>query len=269
MPAAIAAPTPVSSLVHSSTLVTAGVYILIRFYYILMNLFFIKFFTFISILTSLIAGIIACVEPDLKKVVAMSTLSQLGLIIFIISLGEIMFCYFHIVCHALFKALLFLSCGIIIFMRMGNQDIRIIGSFSIINPILVIMFLLRRMSLFGTPFLAGFYSKDSILEVFLVSEDSIFLFILLFVCCILTIVYRFRLFFYGVRSSRVGEIIFKFNSYFSFYIPILILLYWTVYLGKMYSLIIFNSFLNIIFFTDKLVGIFVLLVGFLGTLVRI
>jgi len=191
----------------------------------LINLFFIKFFTFISILTSLIAGLIACVEPDLKKVVAISTLRQLGLMIFIISLGEIIFCYFHIVCHALFKALLFLSCGAMIFIRMGNQDMRLIGSFSIINPILVIMFLLRSIRLFGTPFLAGFYSKDSILEVFLVSEDSIFLYILLFICCVLTILYRFRLFLYGVRSSRVGEIIFKFNSYFSFYVPILMLLY--------------------------------------------
>jgi len=221
----MAAPTPVSSLVHSSTLVTAGVYILIRFYYILINLFFMKFFTFISILTSLIAGLIACVEPDLKKVVAISTLRQLGLIIFIISLGEIIFCYFHIVCHALFKALLFLSCGMIIFIRIGNQDMRMIGSFSIINPILVIIFLLRSMRLFGIPFLAGFYSKDSILEVFLISEDSIFLYILLFVCCVLTITYRFRLFLYGVRSSRVGEIIFKFNRYFNFYVPMLILLY--------------------------------------------
>jgi len=123
------------------------------------------------------------------------------------------------------KLYCFLRCGMIIFMRIGNQDMRMMGSFSIINPILVIMFLLRRMRLFGTPFLAGFYSKDSILEVFLVSEDSVFLYILLFICCVLTIVYRFRLFLYGVRSSRVGEIIFKFNRYFNFYVPILILLY--------------------------------------------
>jgi len=223
LPAAIAAPTPVSSLVHSSTLVTAGVYILIRFYYILVNIFFIKIFNYFSILTSLAAGFIACVEPDLKKVVAISTLSQLGLILYIISLGEILYCYYHIVCHALFKALLFLSCGLIIFLSLGNQDRRFIGTFSLINPILNIMFMSRRMSLFGVPFLAGFYSKDAIIEISFYLEENFLIFSLLFLCCVLTIVYRLRLFLFGVRSFRMGEVVFNFYSFLEVHIPIIFL----------------------------------------------
>jgi len=263
LPAAMAAPTPVSSLVHSSTLVTAGVYILIRFYYILVNMFFMKIFNYFSILTSLAAGFIACVEPDLKKVVAMSTLSQLGLILYIISLGEMLYCYYHIVCHALFKALLFLSCGLIIFLSLGNQDRRFIGTFSLINPILNIIFISSRISLFGVPFLAGFYSKDAIIEVSFLLEENFLIFSLLFLCCLLTMIYSLRLFMFGVRSFRIGELVFNFYSFFEVHIPMIFLYIWAIRLGKVYSLIIFYSFFSLNFLLDKLIGVYVLMLGFL------
>lgn len=113
LPAAIAAPTPVSSLVHSSTLVTAGVYLLVRFQGMMGGL---GSFTLISLscATMLIAGIGANFEYDLKRVVALSTLRQVGFMLFTLSLGYPYLAFFHLLCHAVYKCLLFLCAGVII-----------------------------------------------------------------------------------------------------------------------------------------------------------
>lgn len=121
------APTPVSSLVHSSTLVTAGVYLLIRFYYFFSFNFFFYICMYLGIVTIGMGGFIAICELDLKKVVAFSTLSQLGLLVFVLRFGEVIICFFHLLSHAIFKSLLFLICGVFIAMRFGVQDVRIIG----------------------------------------------------------------------------------------------------------------------------------------------
>jgi len=133
---------------------------------------------------------------------------------YVISLGEIKLCFFHIVCHALFKSLLFLSCGIIILLRYGNQDSRIIGSFSIITPNIFLMFIISRISLFGFPFTSGFFSKDFILELLLVKSNFFFSSIILFLCCILTVMYRMRLFFFGLSSYRLREKFYSFKESF-------------------------------------------------------
>jgi len=157
LPAAISAPTPVSSLVHSSTLVTAGVYLFIRFFFIINGYLLRFFFLLTCLLTSFSAGVIACLEGDVKKLVAISTLRQLGLIIFSLALGHVIYCFFHIVSHALFKSLLFLSCGFIILIRLGNQDIRFIGNKIFFNKRVMLILFLSRISLCGFPFLAGFF----------------------------------------------------------------------------------------------------------------
>jgi len=124
LPAAMAAPTPVSSLVHSSTLVTAGVYLLIRFY----NIFEIKYFLFIiSLFTMIISGVGAVFETDLKKIIALSTLSQLGIIIITLSFGLIEISFFHLLRHALFKSLLFLCAGGYIHSLGDFQDSRLVS----------------------------------------------------------------------------------------------------------------------------------------------
>lgn len=128
LPAAIAAPTPVSSLVHSSTLVTAGVYLLIRFYASLRMFYYFCFFVFFSgVITCFMASLAAIYEYDLKKIIALSTLRQLGVMIIALGLGFPMLAFFHLVTHALFKALLFICAGTIIHSRYNNQDIRFIG----------------------------------------------------------------------------------------------------------------------------------------------
>lgn len=165
LPAAMAAPTPVSALVHSSTLVTAGVYLLIRFNTLLINNIFNQYLLLIGGLTMFIAGLGANFEFDLKKIIALSTLSQLGLIIIILSLGYRELAFFHLLTHAIFKSLLFLSAGSIIHNIINSQDIRLMGGLILNIPFTRRFLIIANLSLCGIPFLAGFYSKDLILEI--------------------------------------------------------------------------------------------------------
>ena len=175
LPAAMAAPTPVRALVHSSTLVTAGVYVLIRYCYS-----DIGSLLFIGSCTMIIAGIGACAESDLKKVVALRTLSQLGVIIISLGALEKSYCFFHLISHACFKALLFICVGACIHSVYGTQDYRRFNKLS--STLYVSLFAsVANISLIGFLFTSGFYSKDIILEVLLKGESyswSVVLFLL-------------------------------------------------------------------------------------------
>lgn len=166
LPAAMAAPTPVSALVHSSTLVTAGVYLLIRFQGSLggggrtRN----GGLILIACLTMFMAGLGANLEMDLKKIVALSTLRQLGLMVATLGMGYPELAFFHLITHALFKALLFICAGSYIHSLGDNQDIRWMGGMGLHIPLTSGCFVVSNMALCGLPFLAGFYSKDVILE---------------------------------------------------------------------------------------------------------
>ena len=155
LPAAIAAPTPVSALVHSSTLVTAGVYLLIRFYPLFINIDC-SILVFIGIITIFISGLGANFEYDLKKIIALSTLRQLGLIMRVLFLGFPLVSFFHLLTHAFFKALLFLCAGAIIHCIMGSQDIRHIGGVINLLPFTRSCFCISSFSLCGLPFLSLF-----------------------------------------------------------------------------------------------------------------
>ena len=154
----MSAPTPVSALVHSSTLVTAGVYVLIRFCRQDTSQLLI-----IGRCTILLAGLRACAERDLKKVVALRTLSQLGIII--VSLGAQLkaYCFFHVISHACFKALLFLSVGVMIHSVFGTQDYRRFNELSSL-PFASTLMCVSNLSLVGFIYTTGFYRKDMILE---------------------------------------------------------------------------------------------------------
>jgi NADH-ubiquinone oxidoreductase chain 5 len=218
LPAAIAAPTPVSSLVHSSTLVTAGVYLLIRFNFALSNKI-ILFLLFIGTITIFIAGLGANFEFDLKKIIALSTLRQLGLIIRILALGEYKLRFFHLLRHALFKATLFICAGCIIHNVNNCQDIRFIGSLVKQIPLTCCFFNISNLSLCGFPFLAGFYSKDLILEILSIRYLNNFIYLIFFISTGLTVSYSFRLVYYTIigdlnflvlnRISDSGKIILK------------------------------------------------------------
>nr|ASY98334.1 NADH dehydrogenase subunit 5 [Deroplatys lobata] len=195
LPAAMAAPTPVSALVHSSTLVTAGVYLLIRFSGSFTSEL-LNFLLLISILTMFMSGLGANLEYDLKKIVALSTLSQLGLMMSIMSLGFSDLAFFHLLTHALFKALLFMCAGMVIHNMKNFQDIRFMGNLSVFMPLTSSCLMVSNFALCGMPFLAGFYSKDLILEMVSLSNLNIYIYMLYYLSTGLTVCYTFRLFYF-------------------------------------------------------------------------
>nr|YP_009251345.1 NADH dehydrogenase subunit 5 [Bicellonychia lividipennis]AIQ80142.1 NADH dehydrogenase subunit 5 [Bicellonychia lividipennis] len=208
LPAAMAAPTPVSSLVHSSTLVTAGVYLLIRFSSCLdSNMSFILLF--ISSLTMFMAGVGANYEYDLKKVIALSTLSQLGLMMSILSLGDSDLAFFHLLTHALFKALLFMCAGNMIHNLLNYQDIRYMGSLINYSPLTCTFFNICNFSLCGLPFLAGFYSKDLIAEFMSFGYFNLYIYVIFYLSIGLTVSYSLRLCYYTLFGT------FNFSSFHS------------------------------------------------------
>ena len=193
LPAAMAAPTPVSALVHSSTLVTAGVYLLIRINLLIVEMNIRKILSVLGMLTIIMAGITAIVEIDIKKVIALSTLSQLGIIIIILGVGNPVLAFFHLISHAFFKAMLFMCAGLIIHRIKDYQDIRKIG-FNYLNINLsVSIIMIANIRLCGLPFLRGFYSKDLIIEIVIIKGKNIFLFLILILGTGLTVIYSCRL----------------------------------------------------------------------------
>nr|WBK26898.1 NADH dehydrogenase subunit 5 [Eristalinus cf. tabanoides/megacephalus] len=201
LPAAMAAPTPVSALVHSSTLVTAGIYLLIRFNLLLVNTMMSQLLLLLAGLTMFMSGLGANFEFDLKKIIALSTLSQLGLMMMILSMGYEKLAFFHLLTHALFKALLFMCAGAIIHNMNNSQDLRLMGGLSIYMPLTSSCFNVANLALCGMPFLAGFYSKDLILEVVSLSMVNLFIYFLFFFSTGLTVCYSLRLVYYSMTGD--------------------------------------------------------------------
>nr|AUO29234.1 NADH dehydrogenase subunit 5 [Enallagma cyathigerum] len=201
LPAAMAAPTPVSSLVHSSTLVTAGVYLMIRFNSLIVGTGFSNYLLLIGGMTMFMSGLGANFEFDLKKIIALSTLSQLGLMMGILSMGFYNLAFFHLLTHALFKALLFMCAGVMIHNLMDCQDIRGMGGLINYLPLTSACFCVSNLALCGMPFLAGFYSKDLILEVSCFSFVNSLSFFFFFFSTGLTACYTSRLIYFTMFSS--------------------------------------------------------------------
>jgi len=159
-------PTPVSALIHAATLVVSGVFLIIRcsaFFENSENI--LKLVAIIGCLTSFFAASVGLFQNDLKRVIAYSTCSQLGYMIFICGLSHYSVSLFHLANHAVFKALLFLSAGCIIHGMADEQDLRKLGGLLYLFPVSYIMILIGSLALVGLPFLTGFYSKDCILEI--------------------------------------------------------------------------------------------------------
>nr|ASS30670.1 NADH dehydrogenase subunit 5 [Gastroptychus rogeri] len=207
LPAAMAAPTPVSALVHSSTLVTAGVYLMIRFSPMLENSQVKTMLLLVSCLTMFMSGLGANFEYDLKKIIALSTLSQLGVMLSILSLGFMDLAFFHLLMHALFKALLFMCAGVMIHNLNEYQDIRLMGGITKMMPLTSTCLNLSNLALCGFPFLAGFYSKDLILEVAYMSNINMISFLFYVMATGLTVSYSFRLVYYTLSGD------FNLNNY--------------------------------------------------------
>jgi NADH-ubiquinone oxidoreductase chain 5 len=212
LPAAIAAPTPVSALVHSSTLVTAGVYLLIRINILLVGTNMSTVLIVIGAFTIFIAGCAAILEIDIKKVIALSTLSQLGIIIIIIGAGAPVLAYFHLLSHAFFKAILFICAGIIIHNIKDYQDIRKISISKNFIPIVSSVILIANISLCGLPFLRGFYSKDIILELIIIKGINILIIVVVLLGTFLTVAYSCRMRFLVALNINKAESCYQIND---------------------------------------------------------
>ena len=166
LPDAMEGPTPVSALIHAATMVTAGVFLLARSSAIYeFTPAILEFITILGSLTAFISATIGLTQNDLKRVIAYSTCSQLGYMIFACGLSNYSVGIFHLMNHAFFKALLFLSAGSVIHAVSDEQDMRKMGGLKNFVPFTYSMMLIGSLALMGFPFLAGFYSKDVILEV--------------------------------------------------------------------------------------------------------
>ncbi len=202
LPLAIAAPTPISALVHSSTLVTAGLFLIMRFsYYFYSCPTLTSVLLVVSIFTSLYAGLNSLFEQDLKKLIALSTLSHLGFICMAFSCGLLTLSFFHLLVHALFKSLLFMCMGDIIINVSHSQDIRYLSSGRVSTPSSSFIMIVSLLNLLGIPNLRGFFSKDLVLETMSYSSLSYLVVLFLYINVIFTYVYTYKLMSYSI--SRV------------------------------------------------------------------
>lgn len=253
LPLAIAAPTPISALVHSSTLVTAGIFLLIRFHYILSNTNIILFL--IAGIVSFQSGLIALLEGDRKKIIALSTLSQLSIMIICLFMNLWKQSFFHLLTHAFFKSILFVSIGIFIIKRYGNQISR---SYGVENRFLFLSIIfIRSFNLIGIPITSGFISKDGIIEIFS-SFSTTFSITLIFLACFSTLVYSVRfLFILAVKIKkeflRKEKDINHYRKFLSFFTILT-----SIVLG-VYSFILFGENINMFLFRDKILGLIIML----------
>nr|DBA43514.1 TPA_asm: ND5 [Bombus citrinus] len=192
LPAAMMAPTPVSSLVHSSTLVTAGVYLLIN-YENLIELKFKVMILLVSSMTMLISGIMANFEMDFKKIIALSTLSQLGFMMSIYSMGLGDLTFLHLFIHAFFKSMMFMTVGSLIHYMIETQNFRMYSGMFYLYPMKSLLMMFSLFMLCGFPFLVGFYSKDLIIEFYFMNMLSIFSIMNLMIGTMFTVSYSFRI----------------------------------------------------------------------------
>lgn len=205
LPAAMAAPTPISSLVHSSTLVTAGVYLIIRFHLIFYSLSVYFFVSFLSVITMLFSGFIARREMDMKRVIAMSTLRQLGMMVFFVRFGRQSLCYFHLITHALFRAMLFMRCGFLLVRNFGVQDYRQLGEVGYGGGGFYLVFIFSNLRLIGVPFMSGFFSRDALIVSSFSLGSNVFLGLMFVFGCFFTVLYRLRIMREGRMGFRVGR----------------------------------------------------------------
>lgn len=235
LPDAMEGPTPVSALIHAATMVTAGVFLIIR-----MSPFFeyspsvLIIIVLLGSITAFFTSTIGLTQNDLKKVIAYSTCSQLGYMVMICGFSQYNTSLFHLINHGFFKALLFLSAGSIIHALSDEQDIRKMGMMKIITPFSYIAIFIGSISLMGLPFLTGFYSKDLILELIYGEHYLSYAFWLGIIAAFMTAFYSFRLIFFtffnqnqtpikNFSNSHEGNIILLF--------PLVILTFFSVVVG--------------------------------------
>lgn len=206
LPSAMEGPTPVSALIHAATMVTAGIFLLIRTSFIFEYSSILGFIVIWGAFTSIFAALLALVQHDIKKIIAYSTCSQLGYMTMACGVSNYLGSLYHLINHAFFKALLFLSAGVVIHYLNNEQDLRKMGALKNFLPFTYSVMLIATLAITGFPFLSGFYSKDIIIENLFVSGtvSSNFSFWISSLTALLTSYYSWRLIYYIFFSSYSG-----------------------------------------------------------------
>jgi len=203
LPDAMAGPTPVSALIHAATMVTAGIYLIVRSNFLFTLAPTVQgVILFIGFLTAALAGFYALRQNDIKKVLAYSTVSQLGFMFIALGLGAYTTAMFHVMTHAFFKALLFLGAGSVIHAMSNEQDMRFMGGLKKYIPVTHATFLIGTLAISGFPLLSGMISKDEIL-VAAFAKNPAYWFIL-FVLAAITATYMFRLYYLTFHGEFRG-----------------------------------------------------------------
>jgi NADH-quinone oxidoreductase subunit L len=202
LPDAMEGPTPVSALIHAATMVIAGVYLLLRitFFFPPEALLFLKY---ISIISMVMASLFAIAQQDIKKILAYSTISQIGLMLFAISIGNLPLALFHLLTHAFFKAALFLTAGVFIHEK-KSQDIRNLTGVAQQLPMAFIAFSMAAAALIGLPFTAAYLSKEAILFSAIHQQGFDFFNVMLLLSVLLTSLYIARIWFYLMAKSDLS-----------------------------------------------------------------
>jgi NADH-ubiquinone oxidoreductase chain 5 len=233
-------PTPVSSLLHAATMVTAGVFLLVRCSFIFeKSNFILLLIVLIGSCTALFSSMVATYQYDVKKIIAYSTCSQLGYMFFSAGLSNYNIALFHLFNHAFFKALLFLGAGSIISALLDEQDFRKMGSLVHKMPFTYFSILAGSLAILGFPFLTGFYSKDILLEFAYVSYsvDSLYIYMMGILTAFFTAVYSFKLIFFVffIKSNLYNKNVKLNENNLFMLIPLLILSILSIFAGYLFS----------------------------------
>ena len=286
LPDAMEGPTPVSALIHAATMVTAGVFLILRSnYFFEFSLYCPPILATIGGLTAIFAASIGTMQTDIKRIIAYSTCSQLGYMVFACGFHNYNVAFFHLFNHAFFKALLFLTAGAIIHALNNEQDIRKMGGLFKILPFSYISFIIGSLALTGFPFLTGFYSKDFLLELTLTnfSNYNIFIYWLSCTAAFCTAFYSFRLiyfvFFIKTQNYKKNIEFIKENEL-NINISLFILIFCSIFIGFIFkdliigvgsnfwsNILIINPFTNNIYNAEFLTikyKLIPLLVSFFG-----
>lgn len=261
-------PTPVSALIHAATMVTAGVFLIIR----VSPLFeksplILLLIVLMGSFTTLFSATISFAQTDLKKVIAYSTCSQLGYMVMICGFSHYTLSLFHLLNHGFFKALLFLSAGSIIHALGVEQDLRKLGSLRIALPLTYLCILIGSISLIGIPFLSGFYSKELILETIYGANILFFAFVLATLATFFTGCYSFKLLFCTfINRPQSPRKIFKgtLEGHGKLVIPLVSLLVASILMGYLFHCSILKELFPVVIArTEKILPFYLTIDGIL------